>query len=40
MVWLAAALTIYAINILGTFVLEPSHSQKQPLVVGVPVKIS
>lgn len=35
-----AGLTIYAINILGTFVLEPSHAQKQPLVVGVPVKIS
>ncbi len=35
-----AGLTIYAINILGTFVLEPSHAQKQPLVVGLPVKIS
>jgi uncharacterized protein involved in response to NO len=35
-----AGLTIYAINILGTFVLQPSHAQKQPLVVGVPVKIS
>jgi len=35
-----AGLTIYAINILGTFVLEPSHAQKQPLVVGMPVKIS
>jgi uncharacterized protein involved in response to NO len=35
-----AGLTIYAINILGTFVLEPSHSQKQPLVVRMPVKIS
>lgn len=35
-----AGLTIYAINILGTFVLEPSHAQKQPLVVGAPVKIS
>ena len=35
-----AGLTIYAINILGTFVLEPRHAQKQPLVVGVAVKIS
>jgi uncharacterized protein involved in response to NO len=35
-----AGLTIYAINILGTFILEPSHAQKQPLVVSVPVKIS
>lgn len=35
-----AGLTIYAINILSTFVLEPRHAQKQPLVVGVPVKIS
>jgi uncharacterized protein involved in response to NO len=35
-----AGLTIYAINILGTFILEPSHAQKQPLVVGIPVKIS
>jgi len=28
-----AGLTIYAINILGTFVLEPSHSQKQLVVM-------
>ncbi len=35
-----AGLTIYAINIFGTFILEPSHAQKQPLVVGMPVKIS
>ena len=35
-----AGLTIYAINILGTFILEPSHAQKHPLIVGVPVKIS
>ena len=33
-----AGLTIYAINILGTFVLEPSHAQA--VVVGFPVKIS
>ena len=33
-----AGLTVYAINILGTFVLEPSHAYKQPLVVGMPVK--
>jgi uncharacterized protein involved in response to NO len=35
-----AGLTIFAINILGTFVLEPSHAQKQPLVVGVQAKTS
>ena len=29
-----AGLTIYAINICGTFVLEPSHVQKQSVVVG------
>jgi len=27
-------LTIYAINILGTFVLQPSHAQTHPVVVG------
>lgn len=31
-----AALTIFAINIVGTFVLEPSHVSNQPVVVGVP----
>jgi uncharacterized protein involved in response to NO len=35
-----AGLTVYAINILGTFILEPTHSQKQTMIVGVPVKIS
>jgi len=30
-----AGVTVYAINILGTFILEPSHVQKQPLVVGI-----
>jgi uncharacterized protein involved in response to NO len=35
-----AGLTIYAINILGTFILEPSHAQKQPALVGMPVKMS
>jgi hypothetical protein len=35
-----AGLTVYAINILGTFILEPAHSQKQTMVVGVPVRIS
>jgi uncharacterized protein involved in response to NO len=34
-----AGLTVYAINILGTFILEPAHSQKQTMIVGVP-KIS
>jgi uncharacterized protein involved in response to NO len=35
-----AGLTIYALNILATFILEPSHAQKQPVVVGIPVRIS
>ena len=35
-----AGLTIYAINIFGTFILEPSHSQKQPGIVAAPAKIS
>ena len=35
-----AGLTVYAINILGTFIPEPSHSQKQPVIVGAPVRIS
>ena len=34
-----AGLTIFAANILGTFMLVPSHACKQPLVVGLPVKI-
>jgi uncharacterized protein involved in response to NO len=29
-----AGLTAFAINIVGTFVLQPSHAQTQPLVVG------
>lgn len=29
-----AGITAFAMNILGTFILEPSHVQKQPLVVG------
>ena len=28
-------LTLFAINILGTFVLQPSHASKEPMVVGV-----
>jgi len=28
-------LTLFAINILGTFVLQPSHAFKEPMVVGV-----
>jgi uncharacterized protein involved in response to NO len=35
-----AGLTVYAINILATFILEPTHSRKQTMIVGVPVKIS
>lgn len=31
-----AALTTFAVNILGTFVLEPSHVSHQPVVVGIP----
>lgn len=36
----AAGLTLYAINILGTFILEPSHAKKQSVIVGVAVKSS
>jgi uncharacterized protein involved in response to NO len=31
-----AGLTIFAINILGTFVLEPSHAHKEPVVAMIP----
>ena len=30
-----AAVSIFAINVFGTFLLEPSHAQRQPLVVGI-----
>ena len=30
-----AGITAFAINISGTFILEPSHVQKQPIVVGI-----
>ena len=30
-----AGITAFAMNISGTFILEPSHVQKQPLVVGI-----
>ena len=30
-----AGITVFAMNIFGTFILEPSHVQKQPLVVGI-----
>jgi uncharacterized protein involved in response to NO len=30
-----AGLTIFAINILGTFLLQPSHACKEPMVVGI-----
>ena len=30
-----AGITAFAMNISGTFLLEPSHVQKQPLVVGI-----
>jgi hypothetical protein len=33
-----AGLTMFAINILGTFMLVPSHACKQPMVVGLPLK--
>jgi hypothetical protein len=32
--------TAFAMNILGTFLLEPSHVAKQPLVVQFPEGIS
>lgn len=35
-----AGLTAFAINIFGTFILEPSHAQKQPLVAGMPQGMS
>ena len=28
-------LTLFAINLVGTFVLEPSHAQKEPLVATI-----
>jgi uncharacterized protein involved in response to NO len=31
-----AGLTAFAINILGTFLLQPSHVSNQPVVVGIP----
>jgi hypothetical protein len=31
-------LTAYAINILGTFIPEPSHAQKQSVMVEAPLK--
>jgi hypothetical protein len=31
-----AGITAFAINIFGTFILEPSHAQKQPLTAGTP----
>ena len=30
-----AGITAFAMNIFGTFILEPSHAQKQPLVVAI-----
>ena len=30
-----AGITAFAMNIFGTFILEPSHAQKQPLAVGI-----
>lgn len=30
-----AGITAFAANMLGTFILEPSHVQKQPLIVGI-----
>ena len=35
-----AGVACFAINIAGTFILEPSHVQKQPLVVGIENTIS
>lgn len=30
-----SAVTIFAINIFGTFLLEPSHAHREPLVIGL-----
>jgi uncharacterized protein involved in response to NO len=30
-----SGLTLFAVNILGTFLLQPSHAFKEPMVVGV-----
>ncbi|MGB6470568.1 MAG: hypothetical protein WBE88_06915, partial [Candidatus Acidiferrales bacterium] len=30
-----AGITAFAMNIFGTFILEPSHVQKSPIVVGI-----
>ncbi len=35
-----AGVACFAINIAGTFILEPSHVQKQPVVVGIESSIS
>lgn len=35
-----AGLTAFAINILGTFILEPSHAHKQPSISAAPLKLS
>ena len=31
-----AGLTAFAVNILGTFLLEPSHASNQPVIMGIP----
>jgi uncharacterized protein involved in response to NO len=33
-------ITAFAINVFGTFILEPSHVQKHPLIVGIDTEIS
>lgn len=33
-----AGITAFAINILGTFILEPSHAVKQPITVSIKQK--
>lgn len=33
-------ITSFAMNIFGTFILEPSHAQKQPLVLGIDQPVS
>jgi hypothetical protein len=35
-----AALTVFAVNVAGTFILEPSHASKQPIVVELSAKVS
>jgi hypothetical protein len=35
-----AGITVFAVNIAGTFLLEPSHAQKQSIVLEMPAKLN